>query len=197
VNDGIALNLNIGTVMRGELLSPERSTSVATILKNQYHAALRMLREAIEQCPEYTWYDDQPVNAFWQIAYHTLFFTHLYLQPNEAAFRPWERHQADVQNPDGIGGPDNPDSKLPNIPKPYSKTDCLAYWSICDAMVDDAVDALDLQSSESGFHWYPISKLEHQIVNIRHVQHHTAQLADRLRAAAGIGIRWVGGRPAE
>ena len=36
--------------------------------------------------------------------------------------------------------------------------------------------------------------LEHQIVNIRHIEHHTAQLADRLRSSAGIGIQWVGAR---
>jgi hypothetical protein len=41
-----------------------------------------------------------------------------------------------------------------------------------------------------------MSKLEHQFVNIRHIQLHGAQLADRLRSAADIGIKWVGGRPA-
>jgi hypothetical protein len=59
-------------------------------------------------------------------------------------------------------------------------------------MVDDAIDALDLHSPESGFSWYRVSKLEHQIVNIRHIQHGAAQLADRLRSAAGVGIDWVG-----
>ena len=61
-------------------------------------------------------------------------------------------------------------------------------------MVDDAVAALDLHAPESGFSWYKVSKLEHQIINVRHIQHHTAQLADRLRSAADIGISWVGAR---
>ena len=39
---------------------------------------------------------------------------------------------------------------------------------------------------------YKLPKLEHQIVNIRHIEHHMAQLADRLRSSAGIGIQWVG-----
>ena len=30
---------------------------------------------------------------------------------------------------------------------------------------------------------------------IRHIQHHTAQLADRLRSALDVGIAWVGARP--
>jgi antitoxin (DNA-binding transcriptional repressor) of toxin-antitoxin stability system len=37
-----------------------------------------------------------------------------------------------------------------------------------------------------------MSKLEHQLVNIRHIQHHTAQLMDRLRASEDIGVKWVG-----
>jgi hypothetical protein len=171
--------------------------ALQTILKSQYHAALAMLRESIEQCSEELWYNDEPTNAFWQVAYHALFFTHLYLQPSAAAFRPWERQQFDVQHPDGIAGPPDPNSAFPLIPRPYSKLDVLAYWSVCDQMVDATVDALDLQSNDSGFSWYPIPKLEHQIVNIRHIQHHTAQLADRLRASASIGIQWVGAcRPA-
>jgi hypothetical protein len=38
-----------------------------------------------------------------------------------------------------------------------------------------------------------MTKLEHQIVNIRHVQHHAAHLAARLRAG-GVAevVPWVG-----
>ena len=46
-------------------------------LKSQYHAALAMLRESIERCPDALWYSHTPTNAFWQVAYHTLFFAHL------------------------------------------------------------------------------------------------------------------------
>lgn len=165
---------------------------LAGILKSQYHAALAMLRETIERCPEDLWFSTDHLNSYWQIAYHALFFTDLYLQPNETTFHGWEGHQADVQNPDGIPGPPDPASSLPLIPSPYSKEEVLTYWSICEEMVDGAVDALDLQSPDSGFRRYQISKLEHQFVNIRHIQHHTAQLADRLRSAAGVGTKWVG-----
>jgi DinB family protein len=176
-------------------LEIERNTeALRSILKSQYHAALAMLRETIERCPDELWFSKQPVNSFWQIAYHSLFFAHVYMLPNEAAFRPWGHHQSDVQNPDGIPGPPDPNSTLPLIPEPYTKEQALAYWNICDEMVDSAVDALDLYSQDSGFSWYKVPKLEHQIVNIRHIEHHTAQLADRLRASEGIGIKWVGAR---
>jgi len=164
------------------------------ILKSQYHAALAMLREAIERCPDEEWLRKEHTNAFWQVAYHALFFAHLYVLPNEAAFRPWEHHQSDVQYPDGIAGPPDPNSKLRLLPRPYTKAEALAYWNVCEQMIDSAVDALDLHSPESGFSGYDMPKLEHQIVSIRHIQHHAAQLADRLRSSAGIAIEWVGGR---
>lgn len=166
------------------------------ILKSQYHAALAMLGDAIRQCPDCLWASTEHKNAFWQIAYHTLFFTHVYLGPDEAAFRPWKHHQSKVQHEDGIaGGRPEPGSSLPLLPQPYTKAQVLEYWKFCDEMVDEAVDKLDLESAESGFYWYRMSKLEHQLVNLRHIQHHEAQLADRLRAAAEIGIGWVGSRP--
>jgi hypothetical protein len=152
-----------------------------SVLKSQYHAALAMLREAVERCPAAEWSNTDHKNAFWQVAYHTLFFTHLYLQRDEAAFQRWAQHRGPD---DGIDG------------APYTQAQVLEYWSFCDRLVDDAVDALDLDSAECGFSWYRMSKLEHQLVNIRHIQHHSAQLADRLRSAADIGIKWIGGRPA-
>ena len=174
----------------------DRTDALRAILKSQYHACLAMLREAIESCPAELWLDDEPTNAFWQIAYHALFFTHFYLQPKASDFRPWKQHQANVQNPDGIAGPPDPNSSLPLIPEPYSKEQVLMYWKICDDMIDGGVDRLDLDSPESGFSWYKVPKLEHQIINIRHTAHHTAQLADRLRASSDVGVRWVGHRRA-
>ncbi|MCI0602961.1 hypothetical protein L0156_08095 [bacterium] len=160
-------------------------------LKSQYHASLAMLRETVEQCPNELWMNGEHLNAFWQIAYHALFYTHLYLQPNEAAFQPWEHHQPDVQSPDGLTFPPDPKSDLQVIPKPYSKQEVLAYCQYVDQMIDSGVDLLDLMSPESGFWWYKCSKLEHQFINIRHIQHHLAQLADRLRSAANISTKWV------
>src|SRR5262245_20948685 len=166
-----------------------------SVLKSQYHASLAMLRDAVARCPADVWSSREHKNAFWQVAYHTVFFTHLYLQRDETSFRPWAQHQAAVQHQDGIAGPADPNSPLPLIPNPYTQQQVLEYLAFCDQMVDAAVDGLDLDSPDCGFWWYKLSKMEHQFVNIRHVQHHTAQLADRLRSAADIGIAWVGARP--
>ena len=167
-------------------------------LERQYRAALMMLRGAVERCPEALWTDTAATNAFWQIAYHTLYFTHLYLQADEAAFRAWSGHQADVQHPDGIAGPDDPASPLPLLPVPYTREQVLAYATQLEAGLPDALRALDLLAPDSGFWWYrPMTKLEHQLVNLRHLQHHAAQLADRLRNHAGVGVGWVSSRAAD
>src|SRR5262245_64977465 len=91
-----------------------------SVLKSQYHAALAMLREAVERCPENEWSNTDHKNAFWQVAYHTLFFTHLYLQRDEAAFQRWAQHRG---HDDGVDG------------DPYTQAQVLAYWSFCDRIV--------------------------------------------------------------
>ena len=163
-------------------------------LKNQYHSALAMLRETIEQCSEEMWFSEKHVNAFWQIAYHTLFFTDTYLQVDEAAFRPWREHQSEVQNPDVCAGPPDPDSTLPLLPKPYTRAQVLEYWNICDAMVDPCVDKFDLTAPTDGFSWKKkiVPRAEFQITNIRHLQHGASMLAARLRSEADTAVEWVG-----
>ena len=152
---------------------------IRSVLKSQYHASLAMLRDAIAHCPPEEWLSAGRKNASWQLAYHTLFFAHLYLQRDEASFRLWEKHH---------GGGDGTEGE------PYTQAEALEYCEFCDGMVDNAVEALDLDRTECGFSWYRMSKLEHQFVNIRHIQHHGGQLIDRVRAAADVGIPWVAAR---
>ena len=153
-----------------------------------------MLRDAVEKCPDDLWTNAAHEAPCWGVAYHALFFAHLYSRRRSEEFQPWERHQADVQYPDGIPGPPEPGDQRPLLGRPYTKADVLGYWTIVDGLIDASVDAMDLASPESGFSWYKVPKLEHQIVNIRHIEHHTAQLAARVRIAADVGIEWVGAR---
>jgi hypothetical protein len=167
--------------------------SIKPILKSQYHAGLAMLEQAIDRCPDSLWISRDHPNRFWHVAYHAIYVTHMYLQHDEAAFRPWEDHREDYQF---LGPLPWPPHRLPNIGEPYTKAQILEYLHACKSMVDAAVDILNLDAPESGFWWYKMPKLEHQIVNLRHLEHHTAQLADRLRQHAGVGIDWIGAKPA-
>jgi hypothetical protein len=159
---------------------------IKAALKGQYHAALAMLRQAIEDCPSDLWDGEPYLVPFWRVAYHTLYFTDLYLHPNLEAFRPWELHRGEHHDlpwpPEGA----------PKINDPYSKAQLLDYWRLCDAAVDARVDALDLDAPDCGMPWHKgMPKLDHQLHNLRHVQHHTALLAGRLRLANGTEVKWV------
>jgi hypothetical protein len=149
-------------------------------LKSQYHAALVMLRQAVERCPNSQWAQGNP--PFWQVAYHATFFAHFYMGPDEDAFCPWEHHRPKIQSLDE-----------PPVPlgDAYTRADVLDYLSQCAAMVGPAVDALDLASRNSGFPWYQVSKIEHQIINIRHIQHHAIYLSAALRASGQEPVTWV------
>lgn len=163
---------------------------VRAALKPQYHAALKTLRLAIEACPDDRWNDPgDGYAAFWRVAYHTLFYTHFYLQDDHESFAPWSRAQEEAQY---LSLRDSDDGTPPKPCEPYARDEILEYWRLCDGIVDDRVDAMNLDAAECGFPWYPMSKLEHQLVNLRHIQHHAAALSSRLRREAGLGIDWVG-----
>lgn len=179
-------------------------------LKSQYHATLAMLREAIERCPGDLWSSGDYANPFWRIAYHTLYGVHLYLQPNETAFQPWEHHQTGIQDLDDVPAPAELQEllELPHRPpqtgEPYTKAQVLEYCGLCERMVGGAIEALDLLGRDCGFSWHRrpaneydstcSSVAEHQIMAIRHIQHHVAQLSDRLGVALGAGVDWVRAR---
>jgi hypothetical protein len=156
------------------------------LVQSQYRATLDMLEEAIRVCPEDLWTDPSYTNAFWRVAYHALFYTHLYLSDSLADFAPWSKGRPKVES---LG--DKSD-----VGEPYSKTEVLEYMAFCRQVVEDKVPALDLEAA-SGFQWLPFNKLELQFYNIRHTQHHTGQLSERLRTGADTGLSWVAHHSAE
>lgn len=161
--------------------------NILRTVTRQYHASLAMLGEAIDVCSESLWTAEDYKNRFWHIAYHALFYTHFYLQTSEADFQPWAKHRKDYQY---LGPrPWAPDTAA-RIGSPYTKDDAKEYLEFCRGEVAAKVPALDL-AADSGFSWLKFNKLEVQFYNIRHIQHHTGQLADRLRAGMNIGLPWV------
>ena len=177
---------------------PDRTTerdAVHDSLRRQYGAGLAMLRAAVEGCPDDAWLGRDDAAGAWQLAYHALFFTHLYLMPDEAAFAPWPGHRGDAQHADGLPGPADPGDDRPLLPPSYAKDDVLAYLDWIEARLDAWIAALDLTSRESGFSWYPIGKLDHQLVNLRHLQHHLAQIMLRVRDAGGDPGGWIATDP--
>lgn len=165
--------------------APHQTDAIRDALRSQYHAALTVLLRAVDACPPELWDSARHRNATWQVAYHTLFYAHLYLAQREDDFRAWEHHRPGYNR---FPGSEAERAAL----RPYTQAEIRAYGICCQALVDAALPPLDLDAPESGFSWYTMPKLEHQLVNLRHIQHHAGQLAERLRQGADLASPWVG-----
>jgi hypothetical protein len=151
-------------------------------ITSQFLAALDMLRQVIEKCPDDLWLNNAMRNQMWRVAYHALHFAHLYLQPTAQNFVKWPKHRDEVES--------DADHERVDA-EPYSRQELLEYLDVCVEQVKTQTATVDL-TADSGFSWYPISKIEMQFVNIRHIQQHAGELAEQLSDKAGIEIKWVG-----
>jgi hypothetical protein len=159
---------------------------VQEIITSQIRAALEMLRGTVERCPDALWTAGTGGNAYWVLAYHTLYFTHLYLSPSEQDFVPFDR---EVAGREGFGRTDLGDWRDLAEEDVFSKEDVLAYWDYIDERVAGWVEDTPLDAP-SGFHWLPFTRGEAHLYNLRHIQHHAGQLADRLRRETAQGTAW-------
>ena len=157
------------------------------IVSSQIRAALRMLRRQIEACPDDLWNREVDHNPSWVLAYHTLYFAHLYLSPSEDTFEPYERQ---VYGHAGYGKTDLGNWTELTQDDVFAKPDVLAYCDYIDGRVSEWVESTPFDAA-SGFHWLKFSKAEAHLYNLRHVQHHAGQLAERLRQEEDTGGGWV------
>ena len=84
---------------------------IKKILISQYKAALLMFKDAVSNSSDELWYGIEKSKTFWHIAYHTLFYTDLYLCANHDLFVPWEKHK---ENYDSLGKPPVPPNNKPD-----------------------------------------------------------------------------------
>lgn len=169
-------------------------------LKEQYHAGLAMLAECVEKCPDDLWAAPAPVErdgdrlcirSFWRIVFHDAFFTHLYLGQNEDSFQPWPDRRKDGDESLWHKAWDLEPYELPEDTEVYSRQEMLGYIAYVDSLIHPTVEALDLDSPETGFPWYKnMSKLSHQLMNLRHIQGHVGQLSELLMQR-GIDTGWI------
>ncbi len=150
-------------------------------LKAQYHAGLWMLRQCIERCPQEVWVSGVHPRNFWRIAYHVTFYTHLYAHQRASDYTPWAKENSNARVL----------WETPPVELSYSKTEILEYVDLVDGAIDSFVESLDLESEDCGFSWYSLSKLEHQLLNVRHLQGHVGQLSELLHSH-GVDTDWKG-----
>jgi hypothetical protein len=157
------------------------------VLVSQYRAALGMLRSAIEACPDPLWTDPAYANRTWHVAYHAIFYAHLYLSRSEDAFQRWEKAIPEYHY---LGRLPWPPHDPPKIAQAYTRPELLEYCDLVIAMTPELVRSAPLGGA-SGFSWLPMSRRELHLYSLRHIQHHAGQLIERLGRHGIGGLAWI------
>jgi hypothetical protein len=161
-----------------------------TILWQQFGAAIDMLANAVETCPEQLWRaclwekqgECREYAQFWYLTFHTLFWLDLYLSGAVKGFAPPAPYTLDELDPAGL---------LPD--RVYTKDELRAYLAYsrenCQAIIAALTDESAFRMCKFG--WGEASYAELLLYNMRHIQEHAAQLNLFLGQRAGLGNRWV------
>jgi hypothetical protein len=154
-----------------------------TILWQQFGASIDMLENALLACPDELWGDRSGQPEYWYLVYHTLFWLDLYLSGSVERFTPPPPFTLNELDP--AGG-------MPR--RVYAKGELHAYLRHCRRKCRATVESLtDGKAKElSVFGWGEVNFAELLLYNMRHVQHHAAQLNLILRQKVGSAPGWVG-----
>jgi hypothetical protein len=159
------------------------------VIVRQFEAALSTLGLCIDRCPDAPW--NAPVGRypFSQVVFHTLFYADFYLGENEQSFR---RQSFHVDNQQWFGDYEQLEEREPV--SLYDKPSLEKYLEHCRGKATEvtASETEEILRGESGFPWRKCSRAELHLYNIRHIQHHAAQLSLRLRIDAKVDIPWIG-----
>lgn len=166
-----------------------------TVLWKQFGAAIDMFDNALVACPDSLW--RQPVwpaspdpaerTEFWYVAYHALVWLDLYLSgvPEEEFAPPAPFVQGEIDS----------NETLPE--QPYTREELRVYLASLRLKCRNTIQAMtDEQASRLvEYPWsegQPISFLELQLYNMRHMQGHAAELSLLLgqHGVHGDAVDW-------
>jgi hypothetical protein len=153
-----------------------------TMIWRQFGASIDMLENAIKECRESVWGDCSGYHEFWYIAYHTLFFLDYYLSESGEGFARPAPFTLSELDPTGL---------LPE--RVYKKDELLNYLEHGRNKCRATINALTEKKAHQrcGFERPDITVIELVLYNMRHVQHHAAQLNLILRQKTDSAPRWV------
>lgn len=152
---------------------------IKEILWKQFGASIDMLENAILACPEEFWDTDR---KFWYNAYHCLFYLDYYLTLDPVKFSPpppFTQSEFEHTMPERV----------------YTREELLVYLQFnrekCHTLIKDLTEETIGQRwvNQSKTMDYPV--LEILLYNMRHVQHHAAQLNLILRKTIDDAPNWI------
>ncbi len=145
----------------------------------QFGASIDMLEDSILLCPDEQWNTDRKI---WYNAFHCLFFLDYYLTMDPKTFSPpppFTLSEFEDKMPDRV----------------YSKEELLDYLKYnrdkCKSLMSGLTEAslYGRWKNVSGSMDYTV--MEILLYNMRHVQHHAAQLNLHLRQCINDAPEWV------
>jgi hypothetical protein len=158
----------------------DNSSFLNEVLWRQFGAGLDMLENAINMCPEEHW--NTRLN-FWYTAYHCIFWTDYYLSTEPDKFVPPENFTFSEFDPTG---------KMPE--RTYTKAELISYLGHCRQKAHQLISEITPDKlNEPWINEYKnYTLLEILLYNLRHIQHHSAQLNLLLRQTIDNAPVWVG-----
>ena len=148
-------------------------------LWKQFGASIDMLENAIQRCPAKLWDTEK---KFWHIAYHCLFYLDYYLTLEPDSFSPPSPFTLSEFDPNGA---------MPH--RTYTKEELISYLKHGKKKCHHVIAGLN--TKKAGARWVNAYKdysvFEILLYNMRHVQHHAAQLNLLLRQEIDDAPRWV------
>ncbi len=156
--------------------------SLQQLLWNQFGGALQMLENAIVACPVEVWGSEVKWGEFWNLSYHTLFWTDYYFsETTESDFRP----------PEPFTKGEFDEGVLPE--RVYTKAELLEYLDFVWDKSRTFIKSLTPEKAQERFagDYRDFSLHELAIYNSRHVQHHAAQLNLLLRQRIDSAPEWA------
>ncbi|GJM41796.1 MAG: hypothetical protein DHS20C20_20780 [Ardenticatenaceae bacterium] len=159
------------------------------IIWNQFGAAIDMLDDAIQACPDALWqarlYNEREVQPefaeFWYLAYHALFWLDFYLSETAVNFAP----------PAPFNLSELEAGLLPE--RVFTKDELLGYLGYgrtkCQNRIEATTDFTAPQRVRTD--WPEMSIGEMLLYNMRHVQEHAAQLSLFLGQQAVLTSGWI------
>ena len=159
-----------------------RENELRAAVGGQFGAALDMLENAIRACPDSLWGDRTRNPQFWYLAYHTIFYTDLYLSPGQEGFQPPAPYTLSEYDPSGA---------MP--PRVYTRPELLSYLDHGRRKLRGVIDSLTDEAAAERLAFGSItgSRLEVLLYCTRHIQHQSAQLNLILRQATHSAPGWV------
>lgn len=159
------------------------ASTMVEVLRRHFEPTLEMLRRAIQACPDELWDGQDEGTAFWQYAYHTLFWLDFWLSDSPEGFTAPSFHTRDALLETG---------ETPSVT--FSREQIADYleqvYTKCTAFFDGLTPDTLVQESEFFERMWAVG--DRILGQIRHVQHHVGHMNCILNRKTGKAPGWIG-----